>query len=338
MNTSTINRRGFVKIAGSAALVAGSMLAAPHIARAQSTRVRIATTAGTQPRTLSQLLLDLGYLAELDIEPEFVPVADGSKVLASIISGEVDICMGSGFPNILPAIERGGEIKIIAKAQNYVHSVLFSRNAEMASVADLKGKNIGTGSIGAQVHIYMSALLRKEGIDTRDVQFVNIGGSAAIFKAVSAGVVDAGPGEPEMLYETDKYNVHVIGPVWDLLPEMSGQASYVSDRFIAERRDIIVRTLAAYRRLYQYVNGPDSLEAFLKARNTANKEEDNETGTNQWKGLQSVRMMADDLILEQDRVDWMQDLNISLGVQQTKIPFDKITDRSLAEDAIAMAG
>lgn len=333
MDNSSLSRRNF--LVGGAALASG-LLAAPHIARAQNNRVKIATTAGSQALTVSQLMIDQGYMAELGLEPEFVPVSDGSKVLASVISGEVDLCMGTGFPNILPAIERGGGVRVIATAQNYVNSVVFSGREDIQSIADLQGKNIGTGSIGAQVHIYMSALLQKAGIDTSSVQFVNIGGSAAIFKAVAAGVIDAGPGEPELMYEADAYNVKVLGPVWELLPEMVGQASYASDKTITERREMVVQTLAAYRRLYQFINGPDSLEAFLAARATAMKEDDRDTGTNQWKVLQETKMMGEDLILPPDRIEWMQNLNISLGIQQQLIPYERITDATLAEDALAL--
>jgi ABC-type nitrate/sulfonate/bicarbonate transport system substrate-binding protein len=182
----------------------------------------------------------------------------------------------------------------------------------------------------------MSALLREAGIGLNEVEFVNIGGSAAIFRAVAGGIIDAGPGEPELMYEADDYGVQVIGPVWELLPQMIGQASYASDRTIADKRDIIVRTLAAYRRLYQFINGPDSLDAFVAARNTAMRDEDDESATNQWRILQENRNMADDLVLPRDRIEWLQELNIALGVQQRILPYEEVTDVSIAEEALAL--
>lgn len=336
MTIRKINRRDFgLFVTGGAALSIG-LLAAPRIVRAQSEKVVIATTAGSQARTLSQFIVHKGYLAEQGLTPEFVPVSDGSKALAAVMSGDVDICMGSGFPNILPALERGGKLKIIAKAQNYVNAGIYTGRDDINSVADFRGKQIGSGSIGAQSHIYMSALITKAGIDVSDVQFVNVGGSSAIFKAVAAGVIDAGPGEPELIFDVEKFKVKSLGFVWDLVPEIVGQASYTSDRTIARKRDVVVRTLAGYRRMYEYLNGGDSLQDWIEARTTALQGDQTVQATNQWKLLQQSQMMPADLVLPPDRIEWMQELNLSLGIQQTKIPYKQITDPTIAEDAIKL--
>jgi ABC-type nitrate/sulfonate/bicarbonate transport system substrate-binding protein len=112
------------------------------------------------------------------------------------------------------------------------------------------------------------ALLRKRGLDPTKVRFVNIGGSSDVFRAVVAGTVDAGIALNDVYPERDHCGVHALedGLVYNELPEYTYQASYSSDRAIATKRDLLVRTLAAYGTLYRFICGPDSREAFIRAR------------------------------------------------------------------------
>src|SRR5262245_5803868 len=47
---------------------------------------------------------------------------------------------------------------------------------------------------------------------------------------------------------------------------------------------------------------------------------------------------AVDLVLSPERVRYMQDLNVSLGVQKSVLPFERVCDMSLARDAVKLLG
>src|SRR6185312_3627743 len=123
------------------------------------------------------------------------------------------------------------------------------------TLKDLEGRTVGTGAVGALLYSIMIAILRKSGIDADKVKFVNIGSSADVFRAVAAKVVDAGPAELDFEGEAAKFDVHALtdGEFWSNLPEYSNQASYSAETAIRERREILVRTLAAYAKLYRYI-------------------------------------------------------------------------------------
>ncbi|PWK61304.1 ABC transporter substrate-binding protein [Aminobacter sp. AP02] len=337
MNLKNMRRRDFTRFAGGlgALAIGGRLLPSGALAQGKDT-VSIATVSGIYAQTLTKLMINQGYLEQFGLEAKYVPVADGSKIIGALLSGEVDVCMGSGFPQVLPAIEKGGKLKILATASNAVMSVIYSGNPEIKSIKDLEGRTIGIGSLGAMVHTYVVAMLRKEGIDEKNVKFVNIGGNADIFRAVSAGIVDAGPGEPQFMFEQEKYKVHVVAEVYKALPEFIGQASYASGSVVADRRDVLVRTLAAYRRLYRFVQEGDSQDAWIKARSEAMGKDQSSEGLNQWNLLRQNKLMPIDLVMPEESVRWMQELNASLGVQQKIVPFDTATDMSLARDAIAL--
>jgi ABC-type nitrate/sulfonate/bicarbonate transport system substrate-binding protein len=283
-------------------------------------RVTIVNTAGTFAATVLQLMKDKRYLEEQGLRPTFLSVGDGSKIIGALLSGEADICIASGFGQVLPAIERGGRLKVLAGSEVLLLHLVYSWRP------------------GALLHSIMVALLRKSNVDPGKVTFVNVGSSADVFRAIVAKVVDAGPSELDYEEQEAKYNVHGLsdGKFWDGLPEYTNQASYASERSIRERRDVIVRTLAAYAKLYRFISSPQSRDAYLAARAVALGKDEPAEGLAQWTFFQKNKSFAVDLVLSEERVRYMQELNISLGVQKTLIPHERIADMSLARDALKL--
>jgi ABC-type nitrate/sulfonate/bicarbonate transport system substrate-binding protein len=300
--------------------------------------VTIVNTAGTFAATVQQLMKDKRYLEEGGLRPTFLNVGDGSKILGALLSGQADICIASGFSQVLPAIERGGRLKVLAGSEVLLLHLVYAWRPEIKTLKDLEGRTVGTGSPGALLHSILVALLRKNNVDPGKVRFVNVGSSADVFRAIVAKVVDAGPAELDYEEQEAKYNVHGLsdGKFWDGLPEYTNQASYASERSIRERRDVIVRTLAAYARIYRFISSPQSRDTYLAARATALSKDEPMEALAQWSFFQKHKSFAVDLVLSEERVRYMQELNISLGVQKGLIPYEKVTDMSLARDALKL--
>jgi ABC-type nitrate/sulfonate/bicarbonate transport system substrate-binding protein len=305
---------------------------------AAPTPVNIVNTAGTFAATVQQLMKDRRYLEDMGLKPNFISVADGSKVIGALVSGNADICTASGFAPVLPAIERGGPLKVIAGSEVLLLHLVYSCRPEIRRVKDLEGRTVGTGPVGALLHSIMVALLRKHDVDPRNVKFVNVGSSADVFRAVVAKIVDAGPSELDYQGEEGRYAVHGLadGKFWDSLQEYTNQASYASERALTERRDVLVRTLAAYAQLYRFISSPASRDAYLAARATALNKDESAEALAQWTFFQQHQSFALDLMLSEQRIRYMQELNVSLGVQTAVMPFDRVADMSLARDAIRL--
>jgi ABC-type nitrate/sulfonate/bicarbonate transport system substrate-binding protein len=333
-----IRRRNALKLAA-AALAAGVGGRRRGFAQGRDADpVTIVNTAGTFGATVQQLMKDKRYLEDFSLRPNFLSVGDGSKIIGALLGGEADICIASGFGQVLPAIERGGRLKVLAGSEMLLLHLVYSWRPEIKSLKDLEGRAVGTGSPGALLHSIMVALLRKHNVDPTKVTFVNIGSSADVFRAIVARVVDAGPCELDYAEDQAKYNVHGLadGTLWDGLPEFTNQASYGSERAIRARRDVIVRTLAAYARLYRFIASPQSRDAYLAARAAALGKNEAAAGLAQWDFFQKHQSFAVDLVLSEERVRYMQELNLSLGIQKTLLPYAQVTDMSLARDALKL--
>ena len=183
--------------------IAGGMLAAsmvrgtPQAAAQKSGAIpaTIANAAGIVNATMQELMNQMGFLQEFGIEPKILSIADGSKVTAGIIGGEIDGTMMTGFSQVFPAIERGAKLKVLAGAALLPMRAVFTSKPDVRTLKDLEGRTVGTGSVGSLLHQLMVGLLLKHDVELSKVRFVNIGASVDVFRAIVVGTVDAGAGE-----------------------------------------------------------------------------------------------------------------------------------------------
>lgn len=285
-----------------------------------------------------QLMKDGKFYEEFDLAPSKTTVSDGTKIIATLVSGAADLSTGSGFSGVFPAVAKGAKLKVIAGVYLRPQTALFAKSPEIRSSADLVGKTVAIGPVGAQLHALAVALLRKRGIDPSKVKFVNIGAISDVFKAVVAGTVDAGFGTADVYFEQDKYGVHSLtdGALWNELPEYTNQAMVTSDHAIAEKREVIVKALAAHAKLFRFVAAPDSKEPWIKARASATGKDNRDEAEAQWKFFNAPGMLATDLVLEPARFDFIQQLNVDVGAQEKMLPFDEFADMSIAKDALKL--
>jgi ABC-type nitrate/sulfonate/bicarbonate transport system substrate-binding protein len=325
-------------IGGAAFLGAGALAPGAFTARAAEPlrKFNIVSTSGAL--VVGQLMKNRGYLREFGIDGNIVAVSDGSKAIGALVSGDSDIAVGTGFGQLLTAMEKGAKVKILAGAATLNDAALYTSRADIKSCKDLVGKTVGVGALGALLHQIVSVLLKRKGVDPAKVNFVNVGSNADIFRAVSAGIVDAGPGPADVYDQLDKYKLHALtdGRLWAELPDYTNQATYATDKVIAEKRDLIVRTLAAYAKLYRYMQEEDSFKEFAVARAQANGKDDQEAARQQWKFYQDNKMFMRDLVISEQRVRFMQELNLEAGTQTAIMPYGQITDMSLARDALKL--
>jgi ABC-type nitrate/sulfonate/bicarbonate transport system substrate-binding protein len=345
MTTTSFTRRQALQatLAGGLAPLIAAPLAAPWVSRIASAqslkKVNIITTSGNL--TWEEVLKQKGYMEEFGITAETIHVADASKITGPLLTGEADIAIATGFSQLFPAIEKGAKIKILAGGIILGQQTIYSKKPEIKTVKDLVGKTIGVGSLGAQLHQIMVALLIKKGIDPASVTFANVGSSQDIFKAVVAGAVDAGPSTIDFFEQQDKYGVHSLtdGNFWEQLPEYAFQGSYASTEAVEKKRDLLVRTLAAYCKLYRYISAPESHDVFVKARGIALSKTDPASVAEadfQWRFFQKYQIFATDLVLSEKQISYQQELNRRFDVQKTILPYDQVTDMSIARDAVAM--
>ena len=331
---NNFSRRQFIASASGAAI-----LGCPAQALA-ATPITIANAAGALTQTMAAMMRQGGYMESFGLSPQVMEVQDGSKILGAIVSGSVDASSMSGFGQIFPAIEKGGGLKVIGGAMVSPTLTMYTGKPNIKSLKDLEGRTVGIGSVGALVHQLTTTLLRKYNVDVSKVTFANLGSTSAIFRAVSAGVIDAGAGEAALMSLAGQFKVTPIphGIMAVELPEFTYQGAWASDRAIKMKRDTIVKMLAAYGKLYRYVQTPAAKDAFLRAYKSVFPTAAPADQMAYWNYIQTYKPFAVNIALTPDRIAYMQNLNVSFKVQRAVLPFEKVADMSLAADAVKLLG
>lgn len=317
-----------------AGIAASSLLAACRGAGAPGP-LAVGNAAGALNQTLAEMLRQQGFLRQFGLAPEIIEVADGSRIVRGIVGGSLTASLMSGFGQIFPAIERGADLRLIGGAINLPVLALYSGNPAIKGLAGLAGKTVGIGSIGALIHQLTVTLLRQAGIDPVSVRFVTIGSSAEIFRAVRAGTVDAGVGPASLVERASDLGVTAIagGNMAAALPQFTYAGAWTSAAAIAQRRDELVRLLAAHLKLYRFAQSPEGRSAFIAARSAIMPKADPREHEAEWRFIERFRPLTNDLELSGARTDYLQDMNVTFGVQKARLPLERVADMSLASDA-----
>ena len=345
-----VARRG--KIAGStsrrAVLKAGAALGAaglglgaifsPRVARADGIKVSVINSSGNFSQVQVVLLKKLKLFEKYGIDADLLNVSDTNKILAGLIGGDGDICAGAGYTGLFPAIEKGATVKILAGASVAPLNILYSNKPDIQSVKDLPGRTVGTGALGSLLHEQAVADMKKYGVDYHKVSFVNVGSSNDVFKALVGGSIDAGVAPIDFRDTAGKYNLHplVDGEFWKELPLYVNQAMFASDKTIADKRKGLVGTMAAYGEMFRWIVNPANKLTWMQVYAEAFPKASPGEAEFLVDFLSQPRGLATDLVLSPEQINYVQDLNVELGVQQAVLPFDKCADMSLAQEAVKL--
>ena len=138
------------------------------------------------------------YFEEQGLEPKGYNFDTGGKSIAALIGGSADFAAN--------ALEHAIKAKVQGKDLFYVFSstrlpgfglvVASSQRGEIKSVANLRGKPVGVSGIGVASHVLLDYMLKRSGVDPKDVKVIAVGLST-LPPALEGGRIVAGmAGEP----------------------------------------------------------------------------------------------------------------------------------------------
>lgn len=335
----TLNRRRFLRSSGLFGLsLATTGIAAPYIARAAETRLRVATNPGLENATLNALMGQQGYLKQFGANVLVVEASGAAGPFDAIVSGAADVCMVSGYNMVLPRIEQGAKVKIIGAGMRKAALTVFAKPEGIKTLSDLKGKTVAVGSTMGLLHSLMLQLMQEKGIDASRVNFVDKGSNDECYQAVVKGEADACCSSISHLNDKDGLVVVSGGNLWESLPKYVFQTAYASDTAIRNKHEELVAVMAAYGKLYEYLMSPGAHDAFFEARKRAQKRFDEASARAIWEFNQMQRPYSRDLSLTDEDIDYSQDMFIGLGVLKQKQPIAALADMSAAKAAAKLLG
>lgn len=273
-----------------------------------------------------------GFFREFGVDPEFTNFQSGNPMVTGMLTGEVQYGHTVGY---FTAVEKGGDIKMIGYSKPKLSFALYVRK-EINSLQDLVGKSIGTGALGALTHVITVALLDQHGIDDSKVEFVNIGSSPSIFKAVLADKVTAGASTPDFIPTAQEDgNVKPLLNFSESLPNYGQVALIARGAELSQRPEVAQGMVNAWSKSYRYaIDHKDELVDY--AANLFSREKAEITFGHDYSI--KLRIVSPDLTIDPANLDFMQKINIKVGQQQQMLPFERLADTRFQKKMIETLG
>ena len=212
-------------------------------ASAAETKITIGYAA-VSPRTLPLIIAqEQGLFAKHGIETRLVLIKGAPILVASLISGDIEVGY-TGGPSVIGAAAQGTYLKILASVSSKLtHTVIA--NPSIKTAENLKGKKFGIQSIGGSTWMHTMLALEHMGIDPKrdNVSLLVVGDSVVIGQALEAGRVDAAVLDGALMRRLKNKGFSVIVDLQPFNIPMLNQAIVVSSDYLQKHADTVEKIL-----------------------------------------------------------------------------------------------
>ena len=250
-----------IKSVLAAALV---LLVAGSPSHAQTTTLHVGVVSRTVFYLPVWTAIEHGFFKQegLDVAVE---IYDGSdKISDDLRAGAKQIGITS-IENLIAEAYKGSPLRVVAgTAQRPPHYIIAQ--AEIKSLADLKGKTIGVVSMKEGTTFFVADIARAGGFALADIKVVAVGGSPTRARLLRERKIDAGLQPYPLSYEADAAGFSDLGPIAKLVPDYQFTSVVVDQTWAQAHRAALVGFLRALRHGTDYMFAHPDESAALGAR------------------------------------------------------------------------
>lgn len=134
-----------------------------------------------------------GYFKDEGLDVTITDFPGGSKALQSLMGGSADFVSGA-YEHTIAMQAKNQFIRSVVVQGRYAGIALGIRQdkaANFRSMKDLQGMKVGVTAPGSSTHIFVKALLAREGLPPEAVSAIGVGAGRSAVAAVRSGNVDA---------------------------------------------------------------------------------------------------------------------------------------------------
>ena len=200
-------------------------------------KVRIAVSSKSLGFLDTWAAKERGFYRKQGLDAEIIAMRP-PLTIGAIQAGEIDYAFGAS--TILRGSISGAPVRLVSLALRTSFHTLVAR-PQIKSLADLKGKTIAV-TIGAADDFVARHLLRRAGVDAREVNFVNMGGSDTRFPALHGGQIDATPLSLPFFVIAKRQGFTLLGSAADVI-DMATVGIGTSTRKIQQEREQVKKMI-----------------------------------------------------------------------------------------------
>jgi NitT/TauT family transport system substrate-binding protein len=170
--------------------------------------IRIAYSSINPHALLVSLAEKRGLFAKYGLSSVVVYIPGGSTVVQAMVSGDVDLGQLTGAPGVAANL-RGADILYIAMTDDRMGYQLATRK-DIKSPAELKGKRLGISRFASSADFGTRTLLKRLGIDPKEVTILQIGNEAERLTALKSGSIDGSVFNAPFGNVAKKFNFNIL--------------------------------------------------------------------------------------------------------------------------------
>jgi NitT/TauT family transport system substrate-binding protein len=261
---------------------------------------------------------------------EIVPLKNGSTAHKALLSGELDSIESSPGASIL-AGAHGADIKIIGCDWPGVPHGLMVRDG-IDKVADLKGKTVAVAAPGSLPNLLLKAILEQNKVPENEVRVASLGGDLDRYKAVLAGVADAGIVASEFMAVAPK-NLKMLVEGQEALPNYVRLCLTMTGKTIADRREDAINFVAAEMDALHFAVTYRA-ETIALTRATIHAKPDDLRPAYAYDDTLKRHAVDPAAALPLDKLAWMQNELMKAGSLKAPIDLATITDAAIRDEAV----
>ena len=275
-----------------------------------------------------------GFGAKLGLKIEILQIKAGATLMKALIAGEID-SVDMGAAELIVAGVRGTGVKIVGCTWPGVPQVVLAK-AEIQTLADLKGKNVAISSPGSLPDMLFRGMLDAANVPFSDVKLATQGADLDRYKSLVAGITDAAVVSNEFEAVMPS-NIHVLAKGSTAVPKFIRLCVATNSKVLAERRDDLVKFVAAEMNAYKYAASHRDETIKLAHELTHAKPDDKRAEFITDQALRD-KQIDPTLAIPADRIEWMLDLFVKAGVIPKSVPTASLIDTSVHDDAAKLVG
>ena len=226
-------------------------------------KLRVAYPTLGPGSTPSWVTLEMGFWKKSGLDVELILLSGGARMLPALISGSVDMILGSDT-GVTIANLQGANLVRIGVTMNSLGYSLVTQPA-IRSIQDLKGKVLATGRGRDASYARLVKILGDNGINpASDVKFLPIGETpTGRLQAIKSGLVHGAVFTPPLDLVGSRDGLRILHKID--VPTLGGGINTTAP-LLQQNRKALLTFLRAYMEGIRYTitHKPESLKVFFK--------------------------------------------------------------------------
>ena len=190
------------------ALLAGLVIAGLIQSAHGADTIRTAYSSVNPHALLVSLAEKRGLFTKYGLSSIVVYIPGGSTVVQTMMSGDIDLGQLTGAPGVAANL-RGADIVYIAMTDDTMGYQVATRR-DIKSPADLKGKRLGISRFASSSDFGTRMLLKRLGIDPKEVTILQIGNETERLAALKSGTIDGSVFNAPFGSVAKKFNFNIL--------------------------------------------------------------------------------------------------------------------------------